>query len=99
MPEEVDGHLVIINDGYPVGIAHKKEELEEKMYSIAKKYAEGVAESLSSDRNHNYIFIDVTSRGDKAKAEELSKIIENVSVPGEYSDSLSTLRRIKAAKL
>jgi len=68
----IDDHLTIECDGSTIGIVHSLEEISEKAYSLAKQKAIELRDSLERKRGTPWIFIDVTSRGDKKLAESLA---------------------------
>jgi len=87
-PESIDGHWLIEHDGSTIGVAHSLEELPEKAYVLAKDRAIKMVNTLSDIKGRPYIFIDVTSRGNRKQAEKLSNIIceEEVYGPEIRSD-------------
>ena len=79
--EPLDGHWLIDYDGITIGIVHTLDEISVRSYELAKKCAKALAESLSKKEGRPYVFIDLTSRGDKGLAERLSRTVHNVVVP------------------
>lgn len=75
--DKTDGYLLIEYDGEVVGIAHSIKELQKKTYPLAKKQALDLRDYLSEKKEKQYIFIDLTSKGDKRLAQNLGRIINN----------------------
>jgi hypothetical protein len=52
----------------------------DKAYELAREEALTLTKQLSEKRGEPYVFIDVSSRGNKEEAERLSKIVHNERV-------------------
>ena len=88
--EKIDGHLTIEQDGTVIGIVHSPRELPEKTYLLAEQQAKELRACLEKEEGKPYIFIDISSRGDKKLAESLAtiinrEIIENPCILGHPS--------------
>jgi len=81
--EPLDGVWLINYNNMPVGIAHNIEEIPKKSYELAREQAQNLAEGLSVP-GKPYIFIDLTSKGDKLLMQKLSEIVHDEHV---YSPS------------
>ena len=79
--ELIDGHWPISCNCHcpPLAICHTQDEIPKRVYEIARIHAQELAESLSREKGKPYIFIDLTSRGDKDLAKKLSKIVYEVN--------------------
>ena len=76
----LDGHFLIKHDSLPLGIVHTLEEIPDRAYEFARTQAVKLSEHLSRKKGNQYVFIDLTSRGDKELAEKLSRIIHNKEI-------------------
>jgi hypothetical protein len=94
LPEKIDGFDVISMEGYPLGIvtpdadpAKTDAKLADRCYGITVQHARELAADMSRETGHKYIFIDVTSRGDRKTAEGLAAIVvhETVDAPSPRS--------------
>lgn len=76
---ELDGHFLGMTheDGSTNFnfVSHIKDEAIQRLYDLAKQEAEEVAESMTKKLGKRYVFIDITSKGDRAKAERLAEIV------------------------
>ncbi len=78
--ESLDKHwLIEMNDfsigNVTIGIVHSIKEIPDRTYFLAKEKAQELADYLSEQQKKPYIFIDLTSRGDKDLAEKLAQEI------------------------
>ena len=80
LPEKIDGFSVICMDGYPVGVVQNEENLAQRSYDLAVQYARELAADMTRDTGKHYEFIDVTSRGDRKRAEGLAAIVVHEDV-------------------
>ena len=76
-PEPLDGHWLIKHDGLPLAICPSQNEIPEKAYGIATTEAQRLADYFSREKGKPYIFIDLTSRGDRDLTKKLSRTIHN----------------------
>ncbi len=79
--ELVDDHYIILSGSNNKAVVHTLEEAVEKSYEVAKKAALDLRDRLSKQEQKKYIFIDLTSKGDKEVAKKLATIIEEEFVP------------------
>jgi len=79
-PKQMDGHWLIQNNGVTIGVVDDIKDLPEKTYEKALEEAQELTKYISEKEDNNYIFIDVTSRGNKELAKKLSKIIHHQEV-------------------
>lgn len=75
--EQLDEHWLIEHGCCPIGIVHSQDEIPGKAYKLAVRQALRLADSLSEKSDKHYVFIDITSRGDRRVAEELARRIDN----------------------
>lgn len=90
--KKVGEHFVLQFDGGDIEIVPKIDERRnaELAYQLAKQEAEDLAKHLSEAEDNPYIFIDLTSRGDRKEAERLAMIVhtETYHIPSPSSVDL-----------
>jgi hypothetical protein len=83
----IDGHFIISCNHIPRGIVHTEEEIPDRTYDLAVREGTELSQYLSEKSGNPYVFIDMTSRGDRVLAERLSRLmrLEEIYVPSPRS--------------
>ena len=85
-----DGHYLIERESQLLGIVHSPEEIKDRAEGFARTQASDLVINLLINKGKPYVFIDLTSKGDRESAEELSKKIydEEVYVPSRTTPDM-----------